>query len=242
MSGLLFTVCFVRPPEKLVSKTAPQWITFVTRRKKGLKGGMLQIHSATLQIARQENCLPARPFLPSFLSLSPSVCVGRSSSEARCKQGQCGGSPDYRESLSLDEVSLSFPGVSEVDGPHQSRSNIRQKQRRPSLPCSYFPFLSTRRRRGRHGQGRQVGHYPRAKTLPSSGTARQLSYPSPALHSKAWLGHNIITRICDGQSAVSIKLRSIQKKLGQQPCCDSERQESKGDCDRKRRGYSTRTK
>ena len=96
--------------------------------------------------------MPSCAPLPSFLSLSPSVCVGRSSSEARCKQGQCGGSPDYRESLSLDEVSLSFPGVSEVDGPHQSRSNIRQKQRRPSLPCSYFPFLSTRRRR-RRGAG-----------------------------------------------------------------------------------------
>ena len=147
---------------------------------------MIQIHSATLQIARQENCLPARPFLPSFLSLSPSVCVGRSSSEARCKQGQCGGSPDYRESLSLDEVSLSFPGVSEVDGPHQSRSNIRQKQRRPSLPCSYFPFLSTRRPAGRGRRGR-----PRARAAGRSlsegkntpkfrhGTAAQLSIPRP---------------------------------------------------------------
>ena len=178
MSGLLFTGCFVRPPEKLVSKTTPQLITFFTRRKKGLKGGMLQIHSATLQIARQENCLPARPFLPSFLSLSPSVCVGRSSSEARCKQGQCGGSPDYRESLSLDEVSLSFPGVSEVDGPHQIQHPPEAEAPFTALLVLSFPLDETAGAGG-HEQGRQVGHYIRAKTLPSSGTAAQLSFPRP---------------------------------------------------------------
>ena len=200
---------------------------------------MIQIHSATLQIARQENCLPARPFLP----FSPSGRLSASAvrpprpdaSKVNAEDRPITGSPFH-------SMKYRYPSPASRRWMGRTRSNIRQKQRRPSLPCSYFPFLSTRRRRGRHGQGRQVGHYPRAKTLPSSGTAWQLSYPSPALHSKAWLGHNIITRICDGQSAVSIKLRSIQKKLGQQPCCDSERQESKGDCDRKRRGYSTRTK
>lgn len=183
MSGLL-TVCFVRPPEKLVSKTAPQLITFFTRRKKGLKGGMIQIHSATLQIARQENCLPARPFLPFSPSRRLSVSAVRpprpDASKVNAEDRPITGSPFH-------SMKYRYPSPASRRWMGRTRSNIRQKQRRPSLPCSYFPFLSTRRRRGRHGQGRQVGHYPRAKTLPSSGTARQLSYPSPALHSKAWL-------------------------------------------------------
>ena len=181
MSGLLFTVCFVRPPEKLVSKTTPQLITFFTRRKKGLKGGMIQIHSATLQIARQENCLPARPFLPFSPSRRLSVSAVRpprpDASKVNAEDRPITGSPFH-------SMKYRYPSPASRRWMGRTRSNIRQKQRRPSLPCSYFPFLSTRRRRrgagaGGHEQGRQVGHYPRAKTLPSSGTAAQLSFPRP---------------------------------------------------------------
>ena len=185
MSGLLFTVCFVRPPEKLVSKTTPQLITFVTRRKKGLKGGMIQIHSATLQIARQENCLPARPFLPFSPSRRLSVSAVRpprpDASKVNAEDRPITGSPFH-------SMKYRYPSPASRRWMGRTSPDPTSARNRGALHCPARTFLSLstrRRRRGagaggqEQGQGRQVGHYPRAKTLPSSGTAAQLSFPRP---------------------------------------------------------------
>ena len=70
------------------------------RREKGVKEQNLQIHSGTLQIARQENCLPA--LLPPPCPLSPSVSVAlRGPMQARSMRRIARALPDYREALSF---------------------------------------------------------------------------------------------------------------------------------------------
>ena len=102
---------------------------------------MLQIHSATLQIARQENCLPARPFLPFSPSRRLSVSAVRpprpDASKVNAEDRPITGSPFH-------SMKYRYPSPASRRWMGRTRSNIRQKQRRPSLPCSYFPFLSTR--------------------------------------------------------------------------------------------------
>ena len=150
---------------------------------------MIQIHSATLQIARQENCLPARPFLPFSPSRRLSVSAVRpprpDASKVNAEDRPITGSPFH-------SMKYRYPSPASRRWMGRTSPDPTSARNRGALHCPARTFLSSRRDGGGAGQARAATSKGGRSVIirgqkHSQAQARQLSYPSPALHSKAWL-------------------------------------------------------